>query len=102
MLNELKFRVTEMATGKRLEIEVPDGWKIFMAMIHATASFRYQASAHALAAMLANPKFEPAREDGEDAPEAYARRAVDYAEALEKELNRRERTAAAETKETTL
>jgi hypothetical protein len=42
-----------------------------------------------LSALLANPQYEPPRLEGESAEQAYARRAVDYADALASELERR-------------
>ena len=44
-----------------------------------------------MASMLANPSYEPPTETGESRPEACARRACDYAEALLAEVHRRER-----------
>lgn len=52
-------------------------------------------AAKLMAAMVANPEFHAAREPGEETPEAYARRAFDYAEAfLREDTRRRERLAA--------
>jgi len=85
----MKLDLKDPQTGRQVEVTLPE-WKLLMGMMEAAASFRSLASVHALAGMLANPEFEPLREDGEDTPQAYARRAVDYGEALEAELQRRE------------
>jgi hypothetical protein len=63
----------------------------------AGISQRGRIATQTLAAMLANPQFEPARQDGEEAPDAYARRACDYADALLSEIQRRQVRAGAET-----
>ena len=65
-------------------------WKLLTALMGAAASFRYLTASHALSAMLANPAFDPLKREGEESPQAYARRAVDYADALLAELEKRE------------
>jgi hypothetical protein len=94
----MNLSMRDPQSGRQVEIGIPDH-QILLGMIGAQSSFRGLASVHVLAAMIANPDFTPARDQGEDAPQAYARRAVDYAEALEAELHRRAAAAAAERKE---
>ena len=73
-------------------------WRLFAGMAAFSISFHSQASTHALAALLANPQFIPAREPGEGPAQAYARCACDYADALQTELTRRQAAAAADAK----
>lgn len=93
----MKLELKDPQTGRQVELELPD-WKLLTGMMGATASFRSLASLHALSAMIANPSYYPNAQPGEDGAQAFARRAVDYAEALETELRRR---TSAEQKETT-
>lgn len=51
---------------------------------------RLQIASAKMDALLANPQYEPARQDGESAEQAYARRSFDYADALLAEHSRRE------------
>lgn len=51
----------------------PDVW---------TPDERLRIAARCLEGMLANPEFEPAKNPGERSEDAYARRAVDHADAL--------------------
>lgn len=63
---------------------------LFEAMIHnSPAKARGVIASHCLAALLANPSFTPQRDAGEELTEAYARRAVDCADALISELEHR-------------
>lgn len=96
----MKLDLKDPQTGRQVEVNLPD-WKILMGMMGATTSFRSLAAMHALAGMLANTDYHPQPEPGEDAPQTYARRAADYGEALEAELQRRQ-AAAGEGKENTL
>lgn len=96
----MKLELKDPHTGRQVEIELPD-WKILTGMMGATASFRSLASVHVLGAMVANPSYHPQPQPGEDGAQACARRAVDYAEALEAELNHRQAAAAAERNENT-
>jgi hypothetical protein len=94
----MKLEMKDPQTGRQIEVGIPD-WQLLVGMMGATTSFRSLASIHILGAMISNRDFEPARDEGEDGPQAYARRAVDYAEALETELHRRQAAASAERKE---
>lgn len=94
----MKLEMKDPQSGRQVEIGIPD-WQFLVGMMGAAASFRSLASVHILGAMLASPDFSPARDEGEDGPQAYARRAVDYAEALEAELHRREAVTTASRKE---
>lgn len=85
----MKLEMKDPGTGKQVAIELPD-WKILTGLMGATASFRSLASVHVLSAMLANPSYQPTAENGEEGSHAYARRAVDYADALLTELQKRE------------
>ena len=69
-------------------MEIP-GWKFMATLLSVGVPLRSYVATHTLAAMLANPQFEPVKKGGEDAAQAYARRAADYADALVNELERR-------------
>jgi len=55
----------------------------------SSGPIRYYTATRMLAALLANPQYEPPKQEGETMEQAYARRAVDYAVALASELERR-------------
>ena len=92
----MKVDIYDPVTSERAALNLPD-WKMILAMLHPATNFRSLASIHALAAMLANPQFEPTRQEGEEAPDAYARRACDFADALLAELHRRAAKPSGET-----
>jgi hypothetical protein len=94
--DDMKIELKDPTTGKQAVLEVPE-WKMLLGMVAAASDFRSLASVHVLAAMLANPEYMPPKENGEETPAAYARRACDYADALLAELQRRTAKAAAET-----
>jgi hypothetical protein len=92
----MKMQLRDPQTGRQVEMQMPE-WNLLLGMVSAASEFRSLASVHVLAAMLANPQFEPTRQDGEEASDAYARRACDYADALLSELHRRQAQASGAT-----
>jgi hypothetical protein len=64
----------------------------YLASLSKTHSPLLGVAASNMAAMLANPVYEPSTEKGETRPQATARRAVEYAEELLAEVARREAT----------
>jgi hypothetical protein len=82
-------------TGEQIKLDVPDDHAV-LSVLRPRPTLRSLASVHVLAAMLAHPKFEPPRQEGETTEQAYARRACDFVDALLAELQKRTDKAGAE------